>query len=310
MVSGEQAPGLVNIQAITGGPRKDAKFALDQARGSRAMLELRGAQVREERRVRGIAKKVTLNEHCDKFSRGIQHFIKFFLGGPTSPQDYPITPTKEELEALYWVDSRSKMILEQLERLRKSLSTRSAAEQDFILTMAEKEIRKKIPLPPFQPAVRKGDLGGGRPISVQTKADVERALAVAGISRFTFQWDVPRDEDSTWNSAVIEVISKKSLEWLGRTMKIGDEESGQVGDIIRRWLKNKSREIQQYQAMSVDEYKKIKSVKSTKTLYQRWRKKVCAQISLLAPKQDTHVVVLRDSDSGTTVSNGRQNFQE
>ena len=37
-------------------------------------------------------------------------------------------------------------------------------------------------LPPFKPAERKGDLGQGRPISIQTKVDFERALALAGIS--------------------------------------------------------------------------------------------------------------------------------
>ena len=37
-------------------------------------------------------------------------------------------------------------------------------------------------LPPFNPAERKGDLGKGRPISIQTKVDFERALALAGIS--------------------------------------------------------------------------------------------------------------------------------
>ena len=280
MWSGGQTSGAFNTDSITDRPRLDPQFVLETARGARAGVEERGARIREERRVRGIAKKSFLNEHCDKYSRGIQHFIKFFLGGPTMPQDYPAAPTPAELEALYWVDRRSKIIIEQLERLRCGLSTRSTVEQDYLLSMAEKEIRKKISLPPFQPALRKGDLGGGRPISVQTKGDVERALALAGISRFTFQWDVSRDEDSPWNSAAVEVMSKKSVEWLGRSMKITDEEGAQAGDIIRRWLQNKSRELQKYQAMAPDEYKRLKSVKSTKALYQRWRKKVCAEIML------------------------------
>ena len=276
----EQSPGSVNTQNITDRSRLDPKFALEQARGTRAGAEQRGARKREERRVRGIAKKAKLNDHCDKYSRGIQHFIKFFLGGPTKPQDYPTSPTQAELEALYWVDRRSKLIIEQLERLRKDLAARPIAEQDFILTVAEKEIRKKITLPPFKPAERIGDLGGGKPISIQTKGDVERALALAGISRFTFQWNVPRDEESTWNSSVIAVISTKALEWLARSIKISDEEGAQAGDIIRRWLQNKSREIQQFQAMEPEDYKKIKVVKSTKAQYQRWRKKVCAVIKL------------------------------
>jgi len=140
---------------------------------------------------------------------------------------------------------------------------------------------------------------------MQTKGDVERALALAGISRFTFQWDVPRDEDSAWNSAAIEVMSKKSVEWLGRSMKITDEEGAQAGDIIRRWLQNKSREVQQYQAMAPEEYKKLRSVKSTKALYQRWRKKVCALLTLCFHVKYTNVTFLNNPDQGTAVSNGR-----
>jgi hypothetical protein len=51
-----------------------------------------------------MAQKSTLVEHYDKYARRIQHFIKFFLGDPVNPQDYPLSPTPEELEALYWVD--------------------------------------------------------------------------------------------------------------------------------------------------------------------------------------------------------------
>ena len=221
------------------------------------------------------------------------------------PQDFPTAPTPAELEALYWVDRRSKMIIEQLERLRAGLSNRSTAEQDYLLSMAEKEIRRKISIPPFQPAVRKGDLGGGRPISIQTKGDVERVLALVGISQLTFQWDVPHNEDSAWNSVAIEVMSKKSVEWLGQSMKITDEEGAQAGDIIRRWLQNKSREVQQYQAMAPEEYKKLRSVKSTKALYQRWRKKVCALLTLCFHVKYTNVTFLNNPDQGTAVSNGR-----
>ncbi|KAA1131549.1 hypothetical protein PGTUg99_030135 [Puccinia graminis f. sp. tritici] len=303
-----QPSGTLNTDGMTDRSRLDPDIVIEHARGARASVEERGNRIREERRARGIAKKATLNEHCDKYSRGIQPFIKFFLGGPTIPHDYPPSPTSEELEALYWVDRRSTIIIEQLERLRSSLSARSTAEQDFFLAQAEKEIRKNIPLPTFHPAPRKGVLSGGRPISTQTKADVERALALAGISRFTFEWNVPRDEDSIWNSAVIEVMGKKSVEWLGRSIKINEEEAGQAAAIIKRWLETKSREIQQYGGMNKEEYTTLKSQKATKALLQRWRKKIKEQRCSMADKVFHDIpqlaVVLEDNYCHSDIEEG------
>ncbi|OAV87740.1 hypothetical protein PTTG_07652 [Puccinia triticina 1-1 BBBD Race 1] len=306
--AGSRPAGSLNTESITERQRLDPNFIVEHARGVRAHEEERGARSREERRARGIAKKATLNEHCDKYSRGIQHFLKFFLGGPTDPQDYPASPSSQEKEALYWVDGRSRLIIEQLERLRSSLSSRSTAEQDFFLAQAEKEIRKNIPLPVFHPAPRKGDLGGGKPISLQTKGDVERALALAGISRFTFDWHVPGDEDSTWNSVVVEVMGSKAVEWLGRSMKISQEESGQAAAIINRWLKTKSKEIQQYGGMDLTEYNSLKSKKATKALYQRWRKKIkdarCRMADSVFHEIPQLAVVLEDNDCHSDIEDG------
>jgi hypothetical protein len=126
--------------------------------------------------------------------------------------------------------------------LCSSISATPTAEQDFFQAQAKKEIRKNIPLPSFHPAPRKGVLSGGRPISTQTKADVERALALARISRFMFEWNFPRDEDLIWNSAVIEVMGKKLVEWLGRSVKINEDEAGQAAAIIKWWLKTLTHE--------------------------------------------------------------------
>ena len=99
-----------------------------------------------------MAQKLTLIEHYDKFERGIQHFIKFFLGGPVNPQDYPLSPTPKELESLYWVDQQSQAIMAQLNRLRTALTEKTVAEPDFFVSQAEEEIRQKNLLPPFHPA--------------------------------------------------------------------------------------------------------------------------------------------------------------
>ncbi|EFP89721.2 uncharacterized protein PGTG_15377 [Puccinia graminis f. sp. tritici CRL 75-36-700-3] len=187
---------------------------------------------------------------------------------------YPASPPRRKRGVLSWVNKRSKIILEQLERLRTSLSAKSPAKQDFYLAQAEKE----IPL--------------------------------AGISRFTFDWNVPRDEDSAWNSVVIEVMGKKSVEWLRRTMKISEEEEAQAAAIIKRWLQTKSREIQQYGEMDITEYNKIKSKKSTKALYMRWRKKIkeerCRVADQIFKGIPQLAVVLEDKDCHSDIEDAQE----
>jgi hypothetical protein len=63
---------------------------------------------------------------------------------------------------------------------------------------------------------------------------------MAGISRFTFEWQVAKDQESAWNSTVVQVIGKKAVDWLRRAMKITDDESAQAPAIINRWLQSKS----------------------------------------------------------------------
>ena len=216
-------------------------------------MEEEGSRRRAERRIRGIASKAILNEHCDKYSRGVQHFIKFFLGAPKLPQDYPPPPTPQELEALYYVDQRSQLITQQLDRLCASLADKPVAEREFFVSRTKQEIRKKIPMPTFHQAPKQTNLGGRRPISLLTKGDVERTLAVAGISRMTFDWGVAKDQESPWNSVVVEVMATKAVEWLSRTMKISEEDSSQAPAIIMRWLKSKSKELSQFGQMEVGE---------------------------------------------------------
>ena len=92
MAGGDRADLLVP-DGLPEQARLTAEFALYQARGARARIEETHGRKREEHQVRGMAQRSTLIEHYDKYARGIQHFIKFFLGGPVNPQDYPLSPT-------------------------------------------------------------------------------------------------------------------------------------------------------------------------------------------------------------------------
>ncbi|KAA1115822.1 hypothetical protein PGT21_000668 [Puccinia graminis f. sp. tritici] len=158
--------------------RLDPKFVVENARREREKTEANEGSRRAEKRVRGIAGKRVLAEHCDKYSRGIQSFIKFFLGNPTRPQDYPSAPTPDELKALYWVERRAESIKQNLSRLREKLQGKAPAEVEFCVSQAEKEIRKNIKMPPFTPVVLQIGPHKGQPVSAQTKGDVERSLAL------------------------------------------------------------------------------------------------------------------------------------
>jgi hypothetical protein len=68
------------------------------------------------------------------------------------------------------------------------------------------------------------------------QGDVERELAIAGISQFTFEWEVAMDQESAWNSTVVQVMGKKAVEWLRRSMKITNDKSAQAPAIINRWF--------------------------------------------------------------------------
>ncbi|KAI7938383.1 hypothetical protein MJO28_015303, partial [Puccinia striiformis f. sp. tritici] len=84
--------------------------------------------------------------------------------------------------------------------LCKSLSNKPISEQDFFASQSGSEILKNMPPPPFTPALIKGNVG--------------RELSSAGISRMTFDWTVTANDESPWNSAVVEAIGCKSVGWL------------------------------------------------------------------------------------------------
>ena len=104
-----------STQNIANQPRVDPKFAVKHPRGARACVEEHSAQMCGEQKC-GITIRGALNEHCNKYTGGIHHSIKFFLSweGPKMLQDYPTTPTPAGMEALYWVERWLKKIIKQL----------------------------------------------------------------------------------------------------------------------------------------------------------------------------------------------------
>ena len=174
-------------------------LVVNQARVERENVVKGREKKKTERRVKGMAIRSVTLEHHHPHSRSIQFFLKSCLGGPTKPQEYPSRPSEAEKQSQYWVERRSQFIMEQLAMVRRSLSDKSVAEQDFFVSRAEDEIRKHIKLPPFTPATHVAKVRGSRPISSQVKGDVERELALVGISRMTYDWMAGPAEECTWN---------------------------------------------------------------------------------------------------------------
>jgi hypothetical protein len=171
--------------------------------------------------------------------------------------------------------------LNQLALIRESLSNKSVPEQDFFVRQAEEEIRKQIKTPPFTPAPKVEDIRGSRPISCATKGGVERELAPASISRMTYKWMLGPAEDSPWNLAVVEVMSRKSIEWMRLLTCIDDDMASQAPTIIQRWLCGKFQEIQKKQNQDAREYNTQKKERLAKAQFTRWRKKVCFDMVLM-----------------------------
>ena len=113
------------------GVQPSASFVVQQAHKERSQAEEGKGKKRAEHCARGMAQRKTTVEHYEPYSRGVQYFIKFFLGGPNKPKDYPEPPTDQEKESQYWVEKRSQLILAQLERLCTHLANRPVAEQDY-----------------------------------------------------------------------------------------------------------------------------------------------------------------------------------
>jgi len=221
-----------------------------------------------------MANQKTTVAHFEPYARGVQYFIKYFLGAPNLLHEYPDGPSDAEKESQYWVEKRSQQILKQLEDLRRVLSDRPLAEQDYFVGRAKAEIRKRIQLPPFTAATKVGDLRGHRPIPFQIKGDVERELALKGISRMTFDWTAHGLDESARNTAVVEVMARKSVDWLRLSMQISSDEAMQAPAIVTRWLDGKCREITQFQGSNQNTYETEQKQKLVKAQFARWRKKV------------------------------------
>ncbi|OAV88223.1 hypothetical protein PTTG_29107 [Puccinia triticina 1-1 BBBD Race 1] len=247
-----QGPGDESQQQSTtdGSDRLNPEFVFANARKARNEAKAPRAS--------GDLGGEALVEHHNKLSRSIQLFVKFFLGNPAKPQDYPRTPTAEELADQYLVEKRSAVIVEQLDRVRDALAGRPDSKIDYYVSVAEREIRCNIVLPPFTPA---------------TKADVERAFELAGISRITFEW-AKAGGVSAWNSAVVDVLATKAIDWILRTTSLREDQVGQAPAIIQRWVQTKSREMREFQDMEVPACNKLKNEKIKKDQYLQWRKKI------------------------------------
>jgi hypothetical protein len=142
-----------------------------------------------------------------------------------------------------------------------------------MVSQAKREIHQRITMPPFTPAVCKGE-HKGQSVSSNTQADVKRALALAEVSRLTFDWDVKYGGNSPWNSTVIKVLGSKAVDWLQRSGPVSRKEADQAPAVIQQWVNTKCREIQEAASLAGENYNQIKVAKAAKAQFERWQKKV------------------------------------
>jgi hypothetical protein len=94
----------------------------------------------------------------------------------------------------------------------------------------------------------------------------------------TYEWMLGPAEDSSWNLAVVEVMARKSVEWIQLTLRIDNNMASQAPTIVQRWLCGKCQEIQKNQNQDAREYDNQKKERLAKAQFTRWRKKVCFDI--------------------------------
>ena len=102
---------------------------------------------------------------------------------------------------------------------------------------------------------------------------MERELALAGISQMTFDWTADALGESSWNVAVVEVMARKSVDWLRLSMEISSDEAMQAPAIVHRWLDGKCREITQIQGTPKETYEIEQRKKLVNAQFARWHKK-------------------------------------
>ena len=146
-------------------PKDEPKFLVERGRLARAQAEEGKGKKCEERRARVMAHRKTSVQHFEPNSRGVQYFIKYFLGAPTKPHEYPKKLTDAKNESQYWFERCSQKILKKLDKLRQALANKTLYEQDYFIALVKAEIQKRIQLPPFMLVAKVEDLHGHRMIS-------------------------------------------------------------------------------------------------------------------------------------------------
>jgi hypothetical protein len=131
-------------------PCLSPSFIVNQANVVRSNVQEMREKKKAESRVKGIAGQSVTIEHHHPFLRGIQTFLKFFLGGPNKTHEFPPPPSDAKKEAQYQVKKQSQFLSNQLALVQESLLDKSVAEQDFFLSQAKEKVRKQMPthLPP------------------------------------------------------------------------------------------------------------------------------------------------------------------
>lgn len=231
----------------------------------------------QQRAVRRIIAKGEVPGASTRLSRNVQQFVKEMLGGPSSPQAFPSSPTQQELSTWSnWNATRARDIETELAFIRKSHKAPPKAQQDFYVQGAIDLIHKHIKLPPFLHGPGAITVPGGQPMMIQTKRNCEHRLQLAGFPRVTFEWGVKNFCHSPWNVASATILAEKCIIWLKTLSAVDGDAESQVYLIIERWVIGQGVKIGKFGGMDGQKYEKIKEEQARKGLLQSLRKKASA----------------------------------
>lgn len=158
------------------------------------------------RRIAKAANATLLPHGSSALPISIGAFVKALMGIPTNGGKLPMPPTQDEHSRLEnHRDIRRRWVQEQIEALQNRFpGPHSQSTKQFFEKTALAEIRKKISPVHFTPPPAHLLAEANKSFGLEAIANTLAELAHAGISRCTYDWDLPNS--TLWNTTISSVV--------------------------------------------------------------------------------------------------------
>lgn len=227
---------------------------------------------RNDRKLHKVVAKPSLPSQSSNLARTLRTFIKFLMGMPASPADYPANPTLIEIASWEsWDARRYCAIKKHMDNFRTKHANlgKERCKQAEIEELAR--IRRESNPPQFTPTpfVPCAELN----IPKRVKTSCEDDLQLAGFGRFTFRWGFSF-ESSSWNAGVGSIATKHYEIWAKTQRGLVWGEMEHVTGVLDRWVQGQAKEMEKLSLLGPEGHQTVKKQKAFNLLKGRKRKQV------------------------------------